>query len=367
MRILFFTENLRAGGKERRIVELLKYLKAAGGYELELVITKNIIHYEEIHTLGIPIRLIERQWLKKDPRLFFLFYRIVKQFKPDIIHVWGHMVAVYAVPTKKLLNIPMLNNEIADATLSKKLLGKEIVFRNSDRVIANTFAGLKAYGAPMEKSTVIYNGFTFNRVKTLQNESQVRERFNIKTPFVVGMVASFLDYKDYDTYIQSAMLVLAQRRDVSFLCIGDGDDSQYRRMVPKDLAEHILFLGRQSNVENIMNICTVGVLATNIKFHGEGISNALLEFMALRKPVITTNFGGSVELIEDHVNGYLVDAFNPVQIAEKVVFLVENEQERTMLGENAHALVQQKFSMEAMFESFKLEYSNILKKKNAGA
>ena len=124
MRILFFTENLRAGGKERRIVELLKYLKANGRFEVELVITRNIIHYEEIHSLGIPIHLIERKWLKKDPRLFYMFYRVAKKFQPDIIHVWGHMVAVYAVPTKILLNVPMINNEIADATLNKKLIGR---------------------------------------------------------------------------------------------------------------------------------------------------------------------------------------------------------------------------------------------------
>jgi glycosyltransferase involved in cell wall biosynthesis len=363
MRILFFTENLRAGGKERRIVELLKYLKAAGGFEIELVITKNIIHYEEIHSMGIPIHLIERKWVKKDPRLFFMFYRIAKRFKPDIIHVWGHMVAVYAVPTKILLSVPMINNEIADATLNQKLIGSKTVFKHSDRVISNTHAGLKAYGAPMDKSTVIYNGFTFNRLKQLPEEKIIRERFGIKTSFVVAMVASFLDYKDYDTYIRAAMLVLEKRKDVSFLCIGDGDDSQYKKMVPAALSDNILFLGRQSQVEAIMNVCAMGVLATNIKFHGEGISNALMEFMALRKPVITTNFGGSVELVENNVNGFFVEAFNPDQLAQKVDFLLENGQERSRLGENAHELVKQKFSMEAMFESFKKEYQNILKKK----
>lgn len=362
MRILFFTENLRAGGKERRIVELLKYLKASGGFEIELVITKNIIHYEEIHSMGIPIHLIERKWIKKDPRLFFMFYRIAKRFKPDIIHVWGHMVAVYAVPTKILLRVPMINNEIADATLNQKLLGSKIVFKYSDRVIANTHAGLKAYHAPMHKSTVIYNGFTFNRVKQLPDESVIRERFGITTPYVVAMVASFLDYKDYDTYIAAALMILKNRQDVCFLCIGDGDDSRYKARVPSQFTNHILFLGRQSQVESIMNICTMGVLTTNIKFHGEGISNALMEFMALRKPVITTNFGGSLELVEDNVNGFLVDAFNPEQVAEKVDFLLKNESEKARLGENAHALVKRKFSMESMFESFKQEYVNIITK-----
>lgn len=362
MKLLFFTENLRAGGKERRIIELFKYLKSHGGYQIELVITKNIIHYQEIYELGIPIHLIERKWTKKDPLLFFKFFKIARQFKPDIIHVWGHMVAFYAVPTKILLGVPLINNEIVDATLNKKLIGKGIVFKVSDRVIANTFAGLKAYGAPMEKSRVIYNGFTFDRTKNLDSVDTVRSRFGIKTSFVVGMVASFLDYKDYDTYIHAAIRILTKNPDVTFLCIGDGDDSNYKKMIPSNMEGNILFLGRQSKVESIMNICDVGVLTTNIKFHGEGISNALLEFMAVKKPVITTNFGGSVELVEDGISGFLIDAFSIDQLEEKMDYLIKNKSVRVAMGERGYSIVEKKFSMESMFNSFQEEYINALKK-----
>jgi glycosyltransferase involved in cell wall biosynthesis len=362
MRILFFTENLRAGGKERRIIELFKYLKKHGDYQIELVITKNVIHYQEIYELGIPIHLIERKWTKKDPLLFFKFFKIAKRFRPDIIHVWGHMVAVYAVPTKILLRVPLINNEIVDSTQNEKLIGKGIVFKVSDRVIANTFAGLKAYDAPMEKSRVIYNGFTFDRIKHLENPEMIRSRFGIKTTFVVGMVASFLKYKDYDTYLGAAINVLKRDKNITFLCIGDGDDSEFKKMVPESLNDNILFLGRQNNVEAIMNVCDIGVLTTNIKFHGEGISNALLEFMAVKKPVITTNFGGSAELVEQGTSGFLIDAFRIDQLEEKLVYLLSHEPERAAMGLRGHQIVREKFSMEAMFNSFQEEYNNALKK-----
>jgi glycosyltransferase involved in cell wall biosynthesis len=361
MRILFFTENLRAGGKERRIIELLKYLKSAGEFEIELVLAKNIIHYEEIYELKIPVHIIERKFIKKDPRLFFKFYKIAKKFNPDIIHVWGHMVAVYAVPTKLLLNIPLLNNEIVDSTQNTKLLGKGIVFKVSDRILANSYAGLKAYGAPMEKSGVIYNGFSYDRLKNIEEGNSVRNKFGIKTPYVVGMVASFLPYKDYDTYIKAALKILENRKDVSFLCIGDGDDSEYKKMVPDDFRGNIFFLGRQSKVESIMNICDIGVLATNVKHHGEGISNALMEFMSLSKPVITTNYGGSVELVDDNNNGFLIEPFNPTQLEQKLIFLLDHSDERNRMGNNARELVQTKFSLDNMVKAFKEEYTNILK------
>ena len=361
MRILFFTENLRAGGKERRIIELLKNLKSAGDVQIELVLTRNIIHYDEIYSLDIPIHIIERKVIKKDPSLFFRFFSIAKKFKPDIIHVWGHMVAVYAVPTKLLLGVPLINNEIVNAW-PEKMLGKNIVFKVSDRIISNSLAGLRAYQAPMEKSNVIYNGFDFERLANLENESAVRSRFNIKTKYVVGMVASFLIYKDYDTYIHAALKILSQRKDISFLCIGDGDDSQYKKIVPDDVRENILFLGRQSRVESIINVCDIGVLTTNVNYAAEGISNSVMEFMALGKPVIATNCGGSEELIEENESGYLIDAFSEVQLIDKINHLIENETEQKRIGQHGLNRIQEKFSMKAMFSSFKEEYSNVLRK-----
>lgn len=356
MRILFFIESLRAGGKERRIVELLTGLRQYDQLQITLVLTRNEIHYQEVFDLNIPIHVVERRFLKKDPLVFLKFYRLARKLKPDIIHVWGHMVAVYAMPAKWLLKVPLINNEITDSTPNQKLLGKSIVFKGSNRIIANSQAGLKAYNAPMDKSIVIYNGFNLNRLKVRENAGTVRAKFNIDTSFVVAMVASFLAYKDYDTYIKAALFILNEFNDITFLCVGDGDDRAVRKLVPTNRANHIRFLGKQNDVESIMNICDVGVLTTNINVHGEGISNALMEFMALGKPVIATDFGGSVELIENNISGFLISAFAVSELADKIMYLLRNEEARQEMSERAALRIKQKFSIEAMVDSFYHEY-----------
>lgn len=361
MKVLFFIESLRAGGKERRILELLKGLKKFPDLEIALVLTRKEIHYQDVFSLGIPIHYVERKLLKKDPLLFFKFYRVAKKFKPDIIHVWGHMVAVYAVPTKWLLRVPLINNEITDSTPNQFLIGKNIVFRASDRIIANAEAGLVAYGAPRSKSTVIYNGFNFDRIKSIENKESVRSKFGITSKYVVAMVASFLEYKDWTTYIKAAKSVVAKWDSVAFLCIGDGDDSAYKKMLVESEGEQILFLGKQNKVESIMNICDIGVLTTNVRYHGEGISNALMEFMALGKPVIATNYGGSVELIESNQSGYLIDAYSDEQLSGKIICLLENEQTRLELGANALKRIQNKFSIDGMVNRFYEEYATACK------
>ncbi len=361
MKVLFFIESLRAGGKERRIIELLKGLKRYPDVEVELVLTRKEIHYQEIYDLNIPLHIIERKYLKKDPRLFLKFYKVARKFGPDLIHVWGHMVAVYAVPTVWKLGIPLLNNEITDATPGQKRLGKDIVFNASSRIIANTKAGLIAYGAPVEKSGVIYNGFNFNRLQQLAPKEEIRQKFDIATPFVVAMVATFSAYKDYKTYIKSALEVLEQRDDVTFLCVGDGDDGAFKAMVPAKHANRIRFTGKQNKVESIMNVCDIGVLATDVRNHAEGISNALMEFMALARPVIATNFGGSVELVVNNKTGFLVEAFDHADLGSKIQLLLQDSDKRIRMGQAAKKRIEDEFSIDRMISSFYQEYKSLTK------
>jgi len=267
------------------------------------------------------------------------------------------MVLVYALPTKLVLNIPLINSEIVDAATNKFLLGKRLVFRYSDRLLSNSYAGLKAYEAPQSKSRVIYNGFDTNRLSNLQEQLGIREKFSIKTPFVVGMIASFLPGKDYPTFIESAIKILKQGKEVTFLCIGDGNYQELQNSIPSDVVGQIKFLGKLQHVEQVMNICTVGVLMTDTRYHGEGISNALLEFMALGKPVIATDHGGTKELIEPEQSGYLIPPFSVELLTEKLNFLLENESIRYKFGNRGKEISMDKFSISKMIHSFEEEYS----------
>ncbi len=361
MKVLFFIESLGSGGKERRLVELIKGLSKDGNLEMELVLTKEVIHYTDILSTNINIHYIVRKGLKKDPRLFYKFYKIASKFKPDIIHVWGNLVAIYAIPTKVFLKTPMINSQITNAPLnvSNSFLEHTLTFPFSDVIIANTYAGLNAYSAPKNKSLVIYNGFDFNRIKDLEDKSLLRQRFNIKTRYAVGMVASFNERKDYTTYIEAANLILEKNNNITFLCIGSGDYSKFEQMVPEKNISNILFLGKQDRVESIMNICDIGVLITNNEKHGEGISNAILEFSALSKPVIATFGGGNGEIIEHNVSGFLINQKAPKELKNKILRLLNNEQDRISYGEKAKKIVIKKFNISNMVDEFKTIYKRI--------
>jgi glycosyltransferase involved in cell wall biosynthesis len=364
MKILFFIESLRSGGKERRLLELIKGLSKFPDIEMELVLTREDIHYTEIFDTSIKIHYAIRKGLKKDPRVFWQFYKIAKQFKPDIIHVWGNMVAIYAIPSKEILRVPMINNQITDAPLKVKggMLSYSLTFLFSDKIIANTYAGLKSYNAPTHKSKVIYNGFDFVRLNKLESKEYIKDKFKIKTKFIVGMIASFSDKKDYASYIKVANIILAESNDVTFLCVGSGDDAAYRKLVNPSNIDKILFLGAQQNVESIMNICDLGVLTSNIRVHGEGISNSLLEFSSLSKPILATDNGGTPEIIEDRTNGFLLIPFNREDLTNKINLLLGDDKLRFEMGAKAKAIVLTKFGIEKMTNEFYNEYKLTINK-----
>ncbi len=176
------------------------------------------------------------------------------------------------------------------------------------------------------------------------------------------MVADFSENKDYGTYIIAANNILLSSRDISFLCIGYGDDTKYKQMVSSQNKDKIFFLGLQENVENIMNICDIGILITNNKKHGEGISNALLEFSALGKPVIATVGGGNVELVKQGITGFLINPESAKELEEKIKLLLSNEELRTSFGENSEKRIKDIFSIDMMVTNFISIYKEVISK-----
>lgn len=356
--VLFFIDQLSWGGRERRLVELLKSLSSSGEIECGVVLMSRNVHYQEIFSLNnVKVHYLERH-SKKDFTTFFKFFSLCREIKPDIIHVWDSMTAVIALPTTIVLRKKLLNSMIASAptqieTWSKSWIRARLTFPFSDVITSNSIAGINAFHAPQKKTFCVYNGFNPERLRNLVDQQTIRLRFGITTSRIVGMVAEFAPRKDYETYIRAAKRVLKERNDVTFLAVGDGPTlDEAKRMVDVEKLERFKFLGRQRDIESIVNTFDVGVLVTNSLLHGEGISNAILEYMSLGKPVIATDGGGTREIVEDQITGYLIPPFNDTMLAEKLLFMFEHPDEAQSIGAAAQRLVRNKFSMHAMTNSF---------------
>src|SRR5262249_55034222 len=95
IRILYITDTLTSGGKERQLVELLRASNNIGEIRNELAILSNVIHYNEVWSFGINIHVLERT-LKWDFSVFEKLFRVVRQYQPHIIFSWESMCSMYA-------------------------------------------------------------------------------------------------------------------------------------------------------------------------------------------------------------------------------------------------------------------------------
>ena len=367
MKILLLIDSLVSGGRERRLIELIKGFVNCEDVELKLVVFSDKIHYQEVFELGIPITIMKRV-PKKNPLVFYRLFKFCKQWNPDLIHSWGTMSAILAIPASKLLGIKLINGNVTDepnkmSFFDKKLVRAQLSFPFSKVIIGNSNAGLSAYKVPKKKALCIYNGFDFNRINNLKDKSAVRDSFNIITPKVIGMVGGFYERKDYETYLKAALLVLKHRTDVTFMAIGEGPNLlKCKEIIPQDYKSYFKFTGVQKDVESIINIFDIGVLSTNTKVHGEGISNAILEYMALAKPTVATSGGGTNEIVEHMKTGILIPPNSPEAMAEQLTYLLDNPAKAESIGLEGKSLLQKKFSLGKMTKLYYELYEENLNK-----
>jgi len=357
-KILFIIDTLRSGGRERRFIELLHYLNEKPGYKMQVVVLTDEIHYDYIYDLNIEIIVLTRKWIKKDPFLFTRILKIARESAPDIIHSWGIMATIYAIPAKLALKRPLIASLISNAQMRFKYWSiNNIFFRLSyyfsDKILSNSKAGLSAYGINSPKSHVVYNGVRLDRFNEEFDVLKIRNEIGIKTRFAVIMVASFLPGKDYDFFLDVAKKVDTLTSEVTFIAIGDGASfNNIKRRITTESITNILLLGQQKNVEKFVAVCDIGVLFTNTKYHSEGISNSILEYMALGKPVITTDIlGGSSEIIENGKSGFIINK-DIDKVSYKINRLINNEELRRSLGTNGKKIIESKFTIEQMGKAF---------------
>ena len=359
MRVIHFIDSLRVGGKERQLVELIKGLcRKPHVQQLVVCMDHDDFYAPDVKVLPIRMEYLIRKnrW---DPAIFFRFYQIVKSFSPDIVHTNSWMTSFYALPVVKLLGIKLVNGSIRNAFATGGLRWKmeKALLWVSDYRLANSKAGLLSRGFALDspKNVVVYNGF--DRARTARLEKREHGNHAIMDKKIVGMVAEFSDLKDYATYFLAAEVILKKRQDVRFLGVGDGKNLEMFRQMVSRHGENIKLLGKIRNVEECIMQFDVGVLAT----YTEGISNSIMEYMALSKPVVATDGGGTRETVIDGVTGYLVPQRDPTALAEKIEYLLDNPAVAQRMGVEGKKFLEREFSLEQLTAKTLSLYESVVK------
>jgi glycosyltransferase involved in cell wall biosynthesis len=174
------------------------------------------------------------------------------------------------------------------------------------------------------------------------------------------MVAGFRYHKDYDSLIEAALSILVWRDDVTFVCVGDGPE--FERVKRRAGGNNkIIFTGRRNDVESLVDLFDIGILLTDLDKHGEGISNSIMEYMALRKPVIATDGGGTKELVTEGETGFLIPQKSPSLLAEKIDELLNDDKLRELMGAKGEQKIREEFSIAKMIRGHVSLYNSLVR------
>jgi glycosyltransferase involved in cell wall biosynthesis len=285
-------------------------------------------------------------------------YKLSRVIRPHIIHAWDSLTAVHAVPAARLLGIKFINGFIRHAArprlFSKFWFVSKLSTLLSHRTVSNSMAGLEAHHLkPSKKNRCIVNGFNPERISRISSPEETRKRFSISTPYVVGMVATFEDRKDYTGFLKAAERIVEQRDDVSFIAVGDGKNYEHtKKLVKKEHKDRIKLVGRRTDVESIINIFDIGLLINNITGHAEGTSNSIMEYMALGKPVIATNSGGSKELVQHDKTGFIIRPSDVDDLTARILQLLDNREQAEKMGLSGKQRIENDFNIQRMVNTY---------------
>lgn len=218
-------------------------------------------------------------------------------------------------------------------------------------------------GIEKEKLEVIPNGVNVEEFNDSGEEvERVRKKYGLEG--VTVMFAGTVTPRKGVLQLIRAGEILKLDRDVHFLIVGNTDlDREYAQKAmeyAKSGGVNAKFTGfiPYEDLKTLYSACDIFVLPS----FEEGDPIALKEAMASGKPLIGSRIGGIPMQIRDRWNGFLVEPRNEEQLAKKIRYLVENEEERVRMGRNSRKLAEEEFNWEMISGKYLKVYEELLNK-----
>jgi glycosyltransferase involved in cell wall biosynthesis len=196
-------------------------------------------------------------------------------------------------------------------------------------------------------------------VTVLENGVDLHRFVHLSRPFTragrrVGLVANLRPVKDPELLVRSAADLAKGYPDLSFQIAGEGELRPTLEGLIREfgLADRFHLVGAVTDVPRFLDQTDIAILCSR----SEGMSNALLEYMAAGRPIVATAVGGNPGLIEHGRHGLLISAGDQTALTCALRRLLDNPGWACQLGEAARRRAQACYSREAMIERFESFY-----------
>jgi L-malate glycosyltransferase len=322
------------------------------------------IYYHEVHVNQYSVF----QYPPYDLALASKMAEVAKREKLDLLHVHyaiPHAVCAYLakqmvgdqlkiVTTLHGTDITVLGYDHSLSDMIRfGIEQSDIVTAVSHSLVKQTYELLQ----PNKDILTVYN-FIDDRVYYKKDSAHLRSEYGIKPEEkVIIHVSNFRKVKRVPDVIKS-FDIIRKEMPAKLLLVGDGPEMTIVSQLVEDLnlADYVLFLGKQENLEELYSISDLKLLLSE----KESFGLVLLEAMACGVPCIGTNIGGIPEVISDGETGFICEVGNVEEIAERAIQILSDEQLHKTMAENSIHRVKTKFNAHAIVQEYETIYKNLL-------
>ncbi|MCL4364651.1 glycosyltransferase family 4 protein [Patescibacteria group bacterium] len=287
----------------------------------------------------------------------------VEDFKPNIIHVHHAFPFSWAARfIKSTYQIPYIitvhGSELPTAQKDKRYLALTMdALRRARRIIPNSFYTkewmLKIFGDEYrDQIRVIPGGVDIDKFKKV-NTSDIDRMFGIKNEKVIVFAGKLTAYKGVKYLVRAGKKIKGK-----VLILGDGPERKnLEKIVKEEKIGNVQFIGHLgADTDFLIKFYSRADVFVAPSVWDEPLGLVILEAMACETPVVVTRKGGIPLAVKDGQNGLFIRPRNSKDIAEKINFLLENDDKRLKMAKKAREIAVERFSWEAIAHRFENIY-----------
>ncbi len=294
----------------------------------------------------------------KDFKIIRQYKKLMKEISPDIVFSYTIKPNIYGAIAARSRKIPIVCN----------ITGLGTAVEN---------------GGFAQKITIMLYKYAFTKVKKVYFQNKENQQFFIDHKIAIGkhdllpgsgvnlsrfvpleypdtlefaFISRIMKEKGIDQYLEAASIIKEKYPNTVFHVCGFCEQEYEKKLEEYTNKGIILYHGMIRNVKEIQKkiCCTI-----HPTYYPEGISNVLLESCASARPIITTNRSGCREVVDDGINGYIVEQRNSKDLADKIEkFINLSLEERKQMGMNARLKVENEFDRNIVVEKYLGDLNN---------
>jgi len=346
--VVHVIDELPPDGAERLLADILRHRSSRFRFSVACLIRGGGLEHE-IREMGVPVTVLGRRG-KVHIGLVLRLARWFRQQRVDVVHTHLFTADSYGRVAARLAGVPAVFST-AHATVVCEGAARRAVHRALSWISTRVIVCSEEVGRVMREQdhlrssrlVVIPNGINIDRLAGACGEG-VRAEFAVPhDALLIGVVGRLHPAKGHRDLFAAMERLRNGGLMPTCLVIGSGD---LRRELEEEasrlgLADRVVFTGQRSDVPRLL--AALDVLAMPSRW--EGLPIALLEAMAMSRPIVTTRVGGIPDVIQDEDNGLLVPPADPAALAGALRRMLTDQQLRERLGRRALETLRERYDV----------------------